>query len=282
MSHRPCFSAQMIPNLFCQLVFINWFHGIGFAKSVLQTISLTCFQYALSYSDIMTITFHNPDDFMTKSQPDDHALNDGNQASIERKKPQYKRKKAHFIKAIENGESVSAAAESLGLDRGQLYRWRQDDADFDDAWVRAWSAGADHLEEEAIRRAVDGVEKPVFRGGEVVGHVRDYSDSMLMFLLKARRPELFASMPTKTSRTGEKTADENGGSIGKNRKNNKVVGRMAGKAAANTNSNGSGDNIDSSHGEFGDLSSEIEAARRALDRKLFQADDKGTTKCISE
>ncbi len=51
--------------------------------------------------------------------------------------------------------------------------------------------GADALEDEAMRRAIDGVEKPVFRGGEVVGHVRDYSDSMLMFLLKSRKPEVF-------------------------------------------------------------------------------------------
>jgi len=40
-------------------------------------------------------------------------------------------------------------------------------------------------------RAVKGTKKPVFRGGEVVGHTTEFSDSMLMQLLKARKPEKY-------------------------------------------------------------------------------------------
>ena len=47
------------------------------------------------------------------------------------------------------------------------------------------------MEREAYRRAVKGVEKPVYRGGQLVGTIREYSDSLLMFLLRARRPELY-------------------------------------------------------------------------------------------
>ena len=50
----------------------------------------------------------------------------------------------------------------------------------------------DELEAEARRRAVQGVRQPVFHQGKVVGHIRKYSDLLLIFLLKHRRPEIFA------------------------------------------------------------------------------------------
>jgi hypothetical protein len=39
---------------------------------------------------------------------------------------------------------------------------------------------------EAVRRAKDGYIKPVFHQGVKVGEVREYSDVLLMFMLKAR------------------------------------------------------------------------------------------------
>jgi hypothetical protein len=102
-----------------------------------------------------------------------------------------KRKKAAFIKAIQSGQTVAAALRLVRVRREDIYAARFDDTAFKAAWDEAWTMGADALEDEAMRRAIDGVEKPVFRGGEVVGHVRDYSDSMLMFLLKSRKPDVF-------------------------------------------------------------------------------------------
>ncbi|MHC5536960.1 hypothetical protein ACYOEI_01645 [Singulisphaera rosea] len=49
----------------------------------------------------------------------------------------------------------------------------------------------DTLESEARRRALDGVEKPVFYRGQKCGAIREYSDALLMFLMKAARPERF-------------------------------------------------------------------------------------------
>ena len=46
------------------------------------------------------------------------------------------------------------------------------------------------LIDEATRRAVDGVEEPVdFYKGKAGGTVNRYSDNLLMFLIKAKRPE---------------------------------------------------------------------------------------------
>lgn len=39
------------------------------------------------------------------------------------------------------------------------------------------------------RRAWKGTRKPVFHKGVVVGHIREYSDTLGMFLVKAKRPE---------------------------------------------------------------------------------------------
>ncbi len=49
----------------------------------------------------------------------------------------------------------------------------------------------DALEGEAHRRAVVGVLKPVYQGGQRVGAIREYSDTLLIILLKAGRPEKF-------------------------------------------------------------------------------------------
>ena len=50
---------------------------------------------------------------------------------------------------------------------------------------------ADTLEAEARRRAIEGVEEPVFHKGERVGTVRKHSDLLLIFLLKGARPQKF-------------------------------------------------------------------------------------------
>jgi hypothetical protein len=53
----------------------------------------------------------------------------------------------------------------------------------------ALDEGTDVLEDEVMRRARDGVDEPRFYEGEVCGYVRKYSDTLAIFLLKARRPE---------------------------------------------------------------------------------------------
>ena len=96
-----------------------------------------------------------------------------------------------FLNALTAGNSVRTAADAAGVTFDEPYKWRATDPAFAARWQHAEEAGTDLIEEEAYRRAVTGVEKPVYRGGEVVGHVADYSDSMLMFLLKSRRPERY-------------------------------------------------------------------------------------------
>lgn len=61
-------------------------------------------------------------------------------------------------------------------------------------WAEAADQGTELLEQEAYRRAYHGTLEPVFFKGELCGHVRRYSDNLMMFLLKARKPELYRDM----------------------------------------------------------------------------------------
>ncbi len=47
------------------------------------------------------------------------------------------------------------------------------------------------LEDEARRRAYDGWLEPVFHKGVKVGTVRKFSDTLLIVLLKAHKPEKY-------------------------------------------------------------------------------------------
>jgi hypothetical protein len=97
-----------------------------------------------------------------------------------------------FLESLVKTCCVLRSAESAGIDRRRLYEMRRDDPDFAEAWSRALEAGNDVLEAEALRRAVEGVDEPVFTPkGELAGTVRKYSDTLLALLLKAHLPEKF-------------------------------------------------------------------------------------------
>lgn len=96
-----------------------------------------------------------------------------------------------FIDHLANGGTVAAACQLAVIGRATAYRHRQKDEDFALAWVDAEEESTEKLEEEAYRRAFKGVEKPIHYEGRRIDFVTEYSDTMLIFLLKARRPEQY-------------------------------------------------------------------------------------------
>lgn len=66
----------------------------------------------------------------------------------------------------------------------ELDRTRKADPSFEAEIQRAKDEYAERLEAEAHRRAVEGVDEPVFWQGEEVGAVRKYSDRLLELMLK--------------------------------------------------------------------------------------------------
>lgn len=100
-----------------------------------------------------------------------------------------------FLAHLRETGNVSAAARAAGTCRSRCYEWRRRDRVFAAAWADALEEAADRLEMEAFRRAVKGVGEDRFFQGSVVGEVTHYSDSLLMFLLRARRPSRFGARP---------------------------------------------------------------------------------------
>jgi hypothetical protein len=103
-----------------------------------------------------------------------------------------------FLAALEKGFSVTAAAAAAGVNRTLLYKWRTRSPAFTAAWNDAVMTAIDLLEDEALRRAVYGVERPVFYRGKQVGAVTTYSDRLLMLLLQrhdARLQRINRPMP---------------------------------------------------------------------------------------
>ncbi len=93
-----------------------------------------------------------------------------------------------FLKWLSVKGNVVAACDKAKVNRPWAYEVRELNADFATAWDEALAEATERMEMEARRRAVDGVLEPVFQGGGKVGTVRKYSDTLLIFLLKAHAP----------------------------------------------------------------------------------------------
>ena len=96
-----------------------------------------------------------------------------------------------FLDTLRGTGNVRLAASNADVARQVAYRARDSSPTFRADWDEALEEARELLEAEARRRAAVGVEEPVFYKGAVVGHIRKYSDNLLMFLLKAHWPDKF-------------------------------------------------------------------------------------------
>lgn len=99
-------------------------------------------------------------------------------------------KKKAFLSAYGHTCSISRAAKAAEIDRGTHYGWLENDPGYRLAFARAKERAADALEDEAVRRAREGTERATTVAGEREV-VLDYSDTLLIFLLKGMRPEKY-------------------------------------------------------------------------------------------
>lgn len=117
-------------------------------------------------------------------------------------------KKAAFCAALAaSGGSVTRACQAIDVARLTAYRWRDADPEFAKAWDEAKAAGLDALEDEALRRAFEGYDKPVVHQGVITDTVREYSDTLAIFLLKGGKPEKYRE------RVSNELTGANGGAI---------------------------------------------------------------------
>ncbi len=99
---------------------------------------------------------------------------------------QYKRRKflEHYLKFC----VVGKAAEAVGVARSTVYAWLEQSAEFKQLFESTKISIVEKLEQEAIRRAYIGIERGVYYQGERVALEREFSDTLLIFLLKGAAP----------------------------------------------------------------------------------------------
>lgn len=128
-----------------------------------------------------------------------------------------------FLEELKTGCIVSRAASIADIQRAHAYQYRDHHPWFKAAWYEAKEEAMDSLEFEARRRAVDGVDEPVFHMGEQCGAKRRYSDTLLIFLMKAGRPDKYREKVTVSLETLEKAAEQMGAIVAQNVKDPDVL-----------------------------------------------------------
>lgn len=105
------------------------------------------------------------------------------------------RRKRAFLASYEHWANVSEACRQAGIARSVVYRWQESDEQFSLAMRQAGDAATERLEREAWRRATEGTpyKRTSYWHGEPVGTDEkiEYSDNLMMLLLRARRPETY-------------------------------------------------------------------------------------------
>lgn len=87
--------------------------------------------------------------------------------------------------------NITRAAQMVGIHRATHHEWMKTDPEYAAAFEAACDQAVEVMEAEAWRRAMQGVEKPIFQGGKLVGSVQEYSDTLLIFQLKGLRPQKY-------------------------------------------------------------------------------------------
>ena len=102
-----------------------------------------------------------------------------------------------FLEAFEVSCSIQKAARWANIHRQTHYDWMRKDATYPARFAEARERATQTLEDEAVRRAVKGVRRPVlYRGkqvyiqGEPLFEI-EYSDQLLIRLLEAFNPEKY-------------------------------------------------------------------------------------------
>jgi hypothetical protein len=98
-----------------------------------------------------------------------------------------------FIAQLAATGIVSAAARHVGKSIEGLYKLRQRPGaeGFRAAWDAALDRGVSRLEDSALARAINGEERLILHGGEVIGAERRHNEALVMFFLRNRLPHRY-------------------------------------------------------------------------------------------
>ena len=101
-------------------------------------------------------------------------------------------KMRQFLVSYRELGSIRHASEAAGCSRSMHSTWVKQSPAYAAAFAAAKEDAIEVLEQEARRRAVEGVTEPVgWYRGTAGGTVQRYSDTLLIFLLKGLKPETY-------------------------------------------------------------------------------------------
>jgi hypothetical protein len=100
-------------------------------------------------------------------------------------------KKRGYLLALAMTGVQLRACQATGISRTTVWVWRQDDPRFCALEEEAKRLGAEILVAEIYRRAVEGIDRPVYYKGLRVDTIKEYSDVLLMFQAKASLPDVY-------------------------------------------------------------------------------------------
>ena len=105
------------------------------------------------------------------------------------------RAKHAFLDDFVRWANISSACVTAGIARQTYYIWMENDSKFAAAVQLANEAATERLEREAWRRATEGspYKRTSYWHGEPVGTDEkiEYSDQLMMLLLRARKPDTY-------------------------------------------------------------------------------------------
>lgn len=104
------------------------------------------------------------------------------------------RKKRRVLDAlVMTAGNVTRACMLANCSQSNTYKWIRDDPEFSKLWAIAQGMANKALEDEAIRRGFQGYRIPVgWHKGKPGAFVTQYSDTLLIFMLKGAFPDKYA------------------------------------------------------------------------------------------
>jgi hypothetical protein len=113
-------------------------------------------------------------------------------ARLKEDKRSIEQKQDAFLNKFCDLANITKAAKACRVGRRTVYDWLENDKNFKAKFKKARKVAVGVLEDEAHRRAVEGVDKPIFyKGKRVKAKVKEYSDTLLIVLLKANAPKKY-------------------------------------------------------------------------------------------
>lgn len=98
-------------------------------------------------------------------------------------------KMATFLNCYKVTGRVNESCYLSRVDRTTLRKWQETYPDFVEEYEQAEQCYLESLEKEVHRRGVEGWDEPVYQMGMKVGSKRKYDSTLLLALLKSKKPE---------------------------------------------------------------------------------------------